>query len=404
MQFQKLKKNSGTIKGIRNFRLMQRKKIRFGIIGLGLMGKEFASSVARWCSLLDNGPIPTINGICDIKEDLWEWYTENFTGIQIKTNDFRVLINSNEIDAVYCAVPHNLHEKFYIDIIKAGKHLLGEKPFGIDKEANENILKEIDLNPKVIVRCSSEFPYFPACQQLIKWLRAGKYGRIIEVKTGFHHSSDMDLLKPINWKRMVITNGEYGCMGDLGMHTLHIPFHMGWKPVNVFADLQKIVKIRPDGKGKTVPCETWDNAVLSCKSIDPLTGQDFSMVIETKRMAPGSTNNWFIEVYGTEGSARFSTHNPKAFEFLTTNGKEQGWTRMDVGSQSAIPSITGGIFEFGFSDAFQQMIGAFMSELSGNVSDHPFKNVTPLETAWSHELFSAALRSYRNGQRIVLSL
>ena len=114
---------------------------------------------------------------------------------------------------------------------------------------------------------------------------------------------------------------------------------------------------------------------LHANALITVTGQDFSMVVETKRMAPGATNNWFIEVYGTEGSARFSTHNPKAFEFITTIGKEQGWTRIDMGSQSAIPSITGGIFEFGFSDAFQQMIGAFIHELSGNGPEHPFKNV-----------------------------
>ncbi|MEI7503782.1 MAG: hypothetical protein WCJ61_10910, partial [Paludibacter sp.] len=245
---------------------------------------------------------------------------------------------------------------------------------------------------------------FPACQKLINWVKDGKYGRIIEVKTGFHHSSDMDLAKPINWKRMVEINGEYGCMGDLGMHTLHIPFRMGWTPTSVFADLQNVATTRPDGKGNTVPCQTWDNAVLTCKSIDPKTGQDFSMVVETKRMAPGATNNWFIEVYGTEGSARFSTHNPKAFDFLTTGGKEQGWTRIDVGAQSAIPSITGGIFEFGFSDAFQQMIGAFMFELSGKGSSHPFRNVSPVETSWSHELFTAALESHKTGKKISLSL
>ena len=48
---------------------------------------------------------------------------------------------------------------------------------------------------------------------------------------------------------MIEINGEYGCMGDLGMHTLHVPFHMGWKPASVYADLQKVVKTRPDGKG-----------------------------------------------------------------------------------------------------------------------------------------------------------
>ena len=384
--------------------MTQRKKIRFGIIGLGLMGREFASSIARWCSLLSEGPIPVLTGICDKNKETWKWYTDNFPDIRLQTDNYKELIKSDEIDAIYCAIPHNLHEQFYIDIINVKKHLLGEKPFGIDKTANENILKVIKANPDVIVRCSSEFPYFPACQQLIKWLRAGKYGRIIEVRAGFHHSSDLDLSKPINWKRMIGINGEYGCMGDLGMHTLHIPFHMGWKPISVYADLQKIVTTRPDGKGTIVPCETWDNAVLTCKSIDPATGQDFSMAVETKRMAPGATNNWFIEVYGTEGSAKFSTHNPKAFEYLTSDGKEQGWTRIDTGSQSAIPSITGGIFEFGFSDAFQQMIGAFVHKVSGNEPNHPFGNVTPEETGWSHELFTAALESNKTGRRIILDI
>ena len=382
---------------------MQRKEIKIGIIGLGLMGREFTSSVARWCSLLSEDPIPVIAGICDKNKDTWNWYTNNFPDILLKTENYRVLLDSKAIDAIYCAVPHNLHERFYIDIINAGKHLLGEKPFGIDKMANENILKAVKANPDVIVRCSSEFPYFPACQQLVNWLRSGKYGRIIEVRSGFHHSSDMDLSKPINWKRIVEINGEYGCMGDLGMHTIHVPFHMGWKPTSVYADLQKVVETRPDDKGKLIPCKTWDNAVLTCKCLDPGMGKEFSMVVETKRMAPGATNNWFIEVYGTEGSAKFSTHNPKAFEFLTTNGKEQGWTRVDIGSQSAIPTITGSIFEFGFSDAFQQMIGAFIHELSGKGSLHPFRNVTPEETAWSHELFTAALESNKTGRRIELS-
>jgi predicted dehydrogenase len=368
------------------------------------MGREFASSIARWCSLLSECSKPVITGICDKNKDTWKWYTDNFPEIRLHTDNYKELIKSDEIDAIYCAVPHNLHEQFYIDIINAKKHLLGEKPFGINKKANENIIQVVKANPEVVVRCSSEFPYFPACQKLVEWLRTYKYGRIIEVKTGFHHSSDLDLSKPINWKRMIEINGEYGCMGDLGMHTLHIPFHMGWKPISVYADLQKVVKTRPDGKGAIVPCETWDNAVLTCKSIDPSSGQDFSMVVETKRMAPGATNTWFIEVYGTEGSAKFSTHNPRAFEFLTSAGKEQGWTKIDTGSQSAIPSITGGIFEFGFPDAFQQMIGAFIYELSASESSHPFKNVTPEETRWSHELFTAALESHKSGRRIMLDL
>jgi predicted dehydrogenase len=158
--------------------------------------------------------------------------------------------------------------------------------------------------------------------------------------------------------------------------------------------------VRPDSNGNPVPCKTWDNAVLTCRSIDPATGKEFSMVVETKRMAPGATNNWFIEVFGTKGSARFSTHQPKAFDFLTVTGKEQGWTTIDVGSQSAIPSITGGIFEFGFSDAFQQMIAAFLHEIVGTGEKHPFRTVSPEETHRSHRLFTAALESHKTGRKI----
>ena len=382
---------------------MSRKKIHIGIIGLGLMGREFASAISRWHHLLTDDPVPVLAGICDVNEQSWKWYTDNYPSIEMATTDYRELLAMEKIDAIYCAVPHHLHEQFYVDIIRAGKHLFGEKPFGIDESANKNILQTIAENPDVVVRCSSEFPYFPACQRLITWLRERQYGRLIEVRTGFHHSSDMDLSKPINWKRMIEFNGEYGCMGDLGLHTLHIPFRMGWKPYSVYADLQKIAETRPDGRGGIALCKTWDNAVLICKCTDPGTNKDFSLTVETKRMAPGATNTWFIEVYGTEGSARFSTHNPKAFECLATKGKEQGWTSVDVGSQSAIPSITGGIFEFGFSDAFQQMIGAFMNELSEQPAKHPFGNITPEETAWSHQLFTAALESNRTGERIYLN-
>ena len=381
---------------------MERKKIHIGIIGLGLMGREFVSAISRWHHLLTNDPIPVLSGICDINKNSWKWYADNYPDLKVVTDDYQQLLDNNDIEVIYCAVPHHLHEQIYIDIIKAKKHLFGEKPFGIDAAANKNILDAINDNPELVVRCSSEFPYFPACQKLINWLKQGKYGRLIELRAGFHHSSDMDLTKPINWKRMIEFNGEYGCMGDLGLHVLHIPFHMGWRPYNVFADLQKIAENRPDGKGGMVPCLTWDNATLTCRSNDPFNGKDFSMIIETKRMAPGATNNWFIEVYGTDASARFSTHNPKAFDFLETKGKEQGWTRLDIGSQSAISSITGGIFEFGFSDAFQQMIGAFMNEFSEHPEKHPFKNITPEETIWSHQLFTAALKSHNAGKKIMI--
>ena len=373
------------------------RKIRFGIIGCGLMGREFGSAVARWCHLTENVATPEIVGVCDYNETATEWFTDNFNSVKYVTTDYTELLNKDDIDAIYCALPHNLHGKVYSDIIKAGKHLLGEKPFGIDAAANETILRAIAENPNVVVRCASEFPFFPACRELIKWINENRFGKIIEVRAGFNHSSDMDLTKPINWKRTIEINGEYGCMGDLGIHTQHIPFHVGWRPRNVYAVLSDIAKERPDGNGNTVPCKTWDNAVLVCDTVDK-NGDNFPMFLETKRMSPGSTNEWFIEVYGLEASAKFNSNDPNAFVYTQAVGKEQAWCRLDIGYKPQFKTVTGGIFEFGFTDSILQMWCAFMKEVCGEAVE--FGCFTPEETRLSHKLLTAALVSNRE-KRVV---
>lgn len=113
---------------------MERKKVRFGIIGLGLMGRELGSSVSRWCHLLGEGPRPVITGICNrSNKKVRKWFLDNFPTLEVVTDDYRELIASDKIEAVYCAVPHHLHEKMYVDIIKAGKHLLEKSPLVLIK-------------------------------------------------------------------------------------------------------------------------------------------------------------------------------------------------------------------------------------------------------------------------------
>lgn len=368
--------------------------VRFGIIGAGLMGREFATAAARWAHLVDMNVKPEIIAVCDKNKNLLEWYKQNFPSVKIVTEDYRELLDNSDIEALYIAVPHNLHCEIYVAAIKAGKHFLGEKPFGIDLEANTKILDALRDNPKVFTRCSSEFPFFPAAQKICKMIEEDKFGRIIEVNAAFLHSSDIDPNKPINWKRMIEFNGEYGCMGDLGMHVCHIPFRAGWYPKNVRAFLSKLVKERPDSTGKMVSCLTWDNAILACEAQRADNGEIFPMVLKTHRIAPGEKNTWSIEILGMKSSARFSTKNPKLLEVLEYQGGEQVWQHIDIGAETAFKTITGSIFELGFSDAILQMWAAFLYEL---VNGKPLSKfaacVTPEETALSHKLFTASLKS-----------
>ncbi len=380
------------------------KTIRFGIIGCGLMGREFASAAARWAHLLDLKVRPSIVSICDKNTALYPWYRGNFASITQVTDDYKALLANPEVDAVYVAVPHNLHREIYTAVIAAGKHLMGEKPFGIDQEANRAILAACRRNPNVFVRCSSESPFFPAMQKVCALIESQSFGRIVEVNTGFLHSSDLDPNKPINWKRMIEFNGEYGVLGDLGMHALHVPFRSGWKPRNVRAILSDIVKERPDGKGGTAPCRTWDNGTLLCEALDPVDGEPFPMTVKLQRIAPGQRNTWYTEILGTRTSVRWASTNPRLLEVLRyTPGGDQAWEQIQTGYEPAFKTITGPIFEFGFTDSIQQMWAAFLHELDTGKPLHRFAGcVTPEETALSHRLFTAALESQRLAATIPL--
>ena len=110
--------------------------IRFGVIGCGLMGREFASAAARWLHLENTRARPEIVAVCDLNTSLTDWFSSNVPSVQQVTQDYHALLANPDVDAVYCAVPHNLHDTIYPDILAAGKHLLGEKPFGMDAAAN----------------------------------------------------------------------------------------------------------------------------------------------------------------------------------------------------------------------------------------------------------------------------
>lgn len=379
------------------------KKVRFGIIGGGLMGREFASAVARWGHLAEMDVRPELVALCDKNAALHAWYRDNFATISQFTDDYTALLANPDVDAVYVAVPHNLHQEIYCAAIRAGKHLMGEKPFGIDRAANDAIMACIKAHPQVLVRCSSESPFFPAMQRLCAMIEKNALGQIIEVNTGFLHCSDLDPSKPINWKRLVEFNGEYGCMGDLGMHACHVPFRAGWRPKNVRAILSDIIKQRPDGKGGMAPCKTWDNATLFCETTDPVSGCDFPMTIKTQRIAPGQKNTWYTEVLGTKASVRWSSVNPKILEVLEYTGGDQAWVQVQTGSETAYKSITGANFEFGFSDSILQMWAAFVYELAHGRPLNRFAGcVTPEEAALSHRLFTAALESQKTASTVKL--
>ncbi len=367
--------------------------VRVGIIGGGLMGREVASAFGRWFALLDLPVRPELVGVCDVNPAVLEWFRQVPTVRHFDT-DHRALLARADIDVVYVAVPHHLHEAIYADVLAAGKDLFAEKPFGIDLAAARRI-RDLGAKTGRFVRVSSEFPFLPGAQRAFQLARSGALGRLIEVRSAFLHSSDLDPKKPINWKRQNRFCGEAGVMNDLGLHVAHLPLRLGWKPESLFAQLQKIYPQRPDGRGGMAACDTWDNATLHGTAT--IGGEPVPLKLEMKRLAPTETNTWIFEALGTDHGVRFSTKEPKTL-WRFRRDQEQWWEKTDLGFATPFKTITGGIFEPGFPDILQQMWAAFLLERAGLLGDR-FGCATPDEAVAHHELWAAALASHRE-QRV----
>ena len=366
--------------------------VRIGVVGAGLMGRELAAVCGRWSQLIDHPARPEVVAVADPNPAARDWFRRVGT-VETFADDWHPLVGDDSIDVLYLAVPHHLHEELYVAAAAAGRDYLAEKPFGIDLDAAERIVAAL-AGSASFVRVSSEFPFFPGAQKAYAYAASGALGDILDVRSAFQHSSDIDRTKPINWKRRVETCGEIGVMGDLGLHVAHVPLRLGYRPETVYAMLDDVVTERPGPDGAPVACDTWDNALIACRvpSGPDAADRRFSMLWETRRIAPGEMNSWSFEALGMDGGVRFSTRRPATVQRFALRNGEQVWEEVQPGNASSWPSITGGIFEFGFTDALLQMWAAYLAERAGVLGDR-FGCATPEEALTAHRVFAAALRS-----------
>lgn len=134
--------------------------INFGLIGCGLIGREFASALLRWRHLLDMPARTELVAICDRFvpncSEKARWFTENFPPVYQVTTNHKELPANREVGAVYRAVPHNVHQKFYCAVSNAANRLIDEKPFGMDLPAQRAILARSGKHTELLVRYSSD--------------------------------------------------------------------------------------------------------------------------------------------------------------------------------------------------------------------------------------------------------
>ena len=303
------------------------------------MGREFASAAARWCHLLEMDVRPEIVAVCDPNAACCSTGTRAISRRSSRRPTTTApcwRIPQSTRSTARCRII--LHQEIYCAVIRAGKHLMGEKPFGIDQAGQR---RHPGLHgrstPTSFVRCSSEFPFFPAVQRIGAMIEAAaRSGRSSRSTPASCTPAISTRTSRSTGNASIAFNGEYGCMGDLGMHVCHVPFRAGWIPRTVRAVLSNIVPERPDGHGGIAPCETWDNATLLCDAARSGHRRRLSHDAQNAADRPGRKKHVVsAKSWARRRSARFSTKNPKRLELLDYDRRRQVWGQIDMGHETA---------------------------------------------------------------------
>ncbi|NTJ66459.1 Gfo/Idh/MocA family oxidoreductase [Agrobacterium rhizogenes] len=152
--------------------------IRWGIIGPGRIAQTFADGIAH----SRGGKLVAIASRNPEKPGLGD----GFPGARI-VSGYEALLADKEIDAVYIATPHTGHAEWAIKAIRAGKHVLVEKPIALSAFDAEAIYYEAK---KAGVFAGEAFMYrvHPQTAKLIELVKSGVIGdlRIIRSSFGFN--------------------------------------------------------------------------------------------------------------------------------------------------------------------------------------------------------------------------
>jgi predicted dehydrogenase len=140
-------------------------------------------------------------------------------GIPRVARDYAEVIADPEIDAIYNPLPMNLHEYWTIQALRAGKHVLCEKPFAANAREAERMVQVAEETGLLLVE-AFHYRYHPLFDRILNIVQSGQLGSIrhmegvfkvaIKDKTDLRHRYDtaggatMDLgCYPLHWMRTV---------------------------------------------------------------------------------------------------------------------------------------------------------------------------------------------------------
>jgi predicted dehydrogenase len=269
--------------------------LRVGVIGAGGIAN---AHIKRLQALED----VEVHAVCDIREGAAQEKADTY-GIPQVFLDYKDLLKLKEIDAVSVCTPNFFHAEPTIAALKAGKHVIVEKPMAMNVKEAKAMVDAARKSRKVLT-VGFQLRYSPAAQMLKRAADDGQFGRVLYVRCQAMRRRGIP-----NWGvfgRKELQGG--GPMIDIGVHILECAHYVMGKPKPVAASGQcytyignkksEVLSVWPDWDHKTYNVEDLAIGLIRFKN-------GATLVIESSFAAHIEKNVFTFQVMGEKGGGTF---------------------------------------------------------------------------------------------------
>ncbi len=202
-------------------------KVRWLLIGAGIIaGKRVASAIC-------NSANSELVGICDIAHESAAKLAKEYGANEVFT-DIDTAIAQTSANAVYVATPVFLHVSTAIKALEAGKHVMVEKPLGLNTADAEKLIEKAHSCQNLKAGCAYYRRFYPAFEYTKKMVESGEFGQINLVRM---HYYSWGAFAADNW-RVVKAKSGGGPLSDMGSHMFDVLIGLFGMPKTIFANTQ----------------------------------------------------------------------------------------------------------------------------------------------------------------------
>src|SRR5579863_7101690 len=283
-------------------------KLKAAVIGLGFVGKAHVESLRR-IGIEVRGAMGS-TGETSVAAC-------RALGLERAYASLQELAEDKSVDVVHLCTPNYLHFEEASLLLRAGKHVLCEKPLTMDSAESE-LLVALARETGKVGGVAYNLRYYPLCQEARALVEKGAIGQPKLVHGSFLQDW---LLYPSdwNWRLDPKLGGQLRAISDIGTHWFDlVTWITGRKVTELCADLVTVVPIRQKPRGRV---ETFQKADPANADPVPIETDDYGSVLfhlegdlsgamTVSQVSAGRRARLWFEIDGTEGSLAWNSEEP----------------------------------------------------------------------------------------------